>query len=117
PEVQRTPDAASDEEMVGVTPVMIELYKYLARAARSEVTVLIRGETGSGKELAARAIHAASSGAQQPFVPVDCAAVLENFWESELFGVVKGAFTGAEKDRAGIVEQARGGTVFLDEIG
>ena len=117
PEVQRTPDAASDEEMVGVTPVMIELYKYIARAARSEATVLIRGETGSGKELAARAIHAASSGAQQPFVPVDCAAVPENLWESELFGAVKGAFTGAEKDRAGIVEQARGGTVFLDEIG
>lgn len=109
--------AASDEEMVGVTPVMIELYKNIARSARSDATVLIRGETGSGKELVARAIHRASPRAQQPFVPVDCAAIPENLWESELFGAIRGAFTSAEKDRAGIVEQARGGTVFLDEIG
>jgi len=117
PEAQRTPDGASDEEMVGVTPVMIELYKNIARSARSEATVLVRGETGSGKELVARAIHVAGSGAQQPFVPVDCAAIPENLWETELFGAIKGAFTSAEKDRAGLVEQARGGTVFLDEIG
>ena len=117
PEEGRVPDSVPDEEMVGVTPIMIELYKNIARAARSEDTVLIRGETGSGKELVARAIHAASSGAKQPFVPVDCAAIPESLWESELFGAVRGAFTGAEKDRAGIVEQARGGTVFLDEIG
>lgn len=109
--------AAPDGEMVGVSPVMIELYKSIARAARSDATVLIRGETGSGKELAARAIHAASPSSQQPFVPVDCAAIPENLWESELFGSIRGAFTSAEKDRAGIVEQARGGTVFLDEIG
>ncbi|HZC22990.1 MAG TPA: sigma-54 dependent transcriptional regulator [Candidatus Binatia bacterium] len=109
--------SSSDEEIVGVTPVMIELYKSIARAARSEATVLIRGETGSGKELVARAIHRASPSAQQPFVPVDCAAVPENLWESELFGSTRGAFTGAERDRAGIVEQARGGIVFLDEIG
>jgi DNA-binding NtrC family response regulator len=111
------PEAYSDEEIVGVTPAMVELYKSIARAARSEATVLIRGETGSGKELVARAIHRAGPAAQQPFVPVDCAAVPENLWESELFGVIRGAFTSAEKDRAGIVEQARGGTVFLDEIG
>lgn len=117
PEERRVADAASDDEMVGVTPVMVELYKNIARAARSEASVLIRGETGSGKELVARSIHAASSGAQQPFVPVDCAAIPENLWESELFGAIKGAFTSAEKDRAGIVEQARSGTVFLDEIG
>jgi len=108
---------SSEEEIVGETPVMIELYKGIARAARSEATVLIRGETGSGKELVARAIHRASASAQQPFVPVDCAAVPENLWESELFGSIRGAFTSAEKDRAGIVEKARGGTVFLDEIG
>jgi DNA-binding NtrC family response regulator len=117
PEERRVADAASDEEMVGVTPVMVELYKNIARAARSEASVLIRGETGGGKELVARAIHLASSGAEQPFVPVDCAAIPENLWESELFGAIKGAFTSAEKDRAGIVEQARSGTVFLDEIG
>lgn len=110
-------DSSPDEEIVGVTPVMIELYKHIARAARSEATVLIRGETGSGKELVARAIHLASPHAKEPFVPVDCAAVPENLWESELFGSIRGAFTSAEKDRAGIVEQARDGTVFLDEIG
>jgi DNA-binding NtrC family response regulator len=116
-EDEQASDAVSEEEIVGVTPVMVELYKYIARAARSEATVLIRGETGSGKELVAHAIHAASARAQQPFVPVDCAAIPENLWESELFGSTKGAFTSAEKDRAGIIEQARGGTVFLDEIG
>jgi DNA-binding NtrC family response regulator len=110
-------EACSDEEIVGVTPAMVNLYKSIARAARSEATVLIRGETGSGKELVARAMHRASACAQQPFVAVDCAAIPENLWESELFGATRGAFTGAEKDRAGIVEQARGGTVFLDEIG
>lgn len=117
PEDKHVPASDADGEIVGVTPVMIELYKDIARAARSDATVLIRGETGSGKELVARAIHAASARAHQPFVPVDCAAVPENLWESELFGASKGAFTSAEKDRAGIIEQARGGTVFLDEIG
>ena len=116
-EAEHVSDEVSDEEMVGTTPVMVELYKNIARAARTESTVLIRGETGSGKELVARAIHAASSRAQQPFVPVDCAAIPETLWESELFGSIRGAFTSAEKDRAGIVEQARAGTVFLDEIG
>lgn len=110
-------DEVSQDEMVGVTPVMVALYKDIARAARSEATVLIRGETGSGKELVARAIHAASALVQQPFVPVDCASIPETLWESELFGSTKGSFTGAEKDRPGIIEQARGGTVFLDEIG
>jgi two-component system, NtrC family, response regulator HydG len=114
---EQPPEPASDGEMLGVTPVMVELYKNIARAARTEATVLIRGETGCGKELVAKAIHAASTRAQQPFVPVDCAAVPENLWESELFGSTKGAFTSAEKDRAGIIERALGGTVFLDEIG
>lgn len=112
------PEARSGAaEIVGVTPVMVELYKDIARAARSDATVLIRGETGSGKELVARAIHAAGGRANQPFLPVDCTAIPENLWESELFGSTRGAFTSAEKDRAGIIEQAYGGTVFLDEIG
>ena len=114
---QEAPSDISDEGMLGTTPVMVELYKNIARAARAEAMVLIRGETGSGKELVARAIHAASARAQQPFVPVDCATIPETLWESELFGSTKGAFTSAEKDRAGIVEQAHDGTVFLDEIG
>ncbi len=108
---------ALDEEIVGTTPVMVRLYKDIARAAHSQAIVLIRGETGSGKELVARAIHAAGKSAKHPFLAVDCAAIPENLWESELFGSTRGAFTSAEKDRAGIIEQARDGTVFLDEIG
>jgi DNA-binding NtrC family response regulator len=110
-------EPASGDDIVGTSPVMVRLYKDIARAARSQATVLIRGETGSGKELVARAIHAAGAKAKQPFLPVDCAAVPENLWESELFGSTRGAFTSAEKDRAGIIEQARDGTIFLDEIG
>ena len=110
-------EATSPGEIVGTAPVMVRLYKDIARAARSDATVLVRGETGSGKELVARAIHAASASARQPFLPVDCAAIPENLWESELFGSTRGAFTSAERDRAGIIEQAREGTVFLDEIG
>ena len=107
----------SGDEIVGTTPVMVRLYKDIARAAQSQATVLILGETGSGKELVARAIHAAGAKAKQPFLPVDCAAIPENLWESELFGSTRGAFTSAERDRTGIIEQARDGTVFLDEIG
>ena len=111
------PEPASGDEIVGTSPVMVRLYKDIARAAQSQAIVLIRGETGSGKELVARAIHAAGAKAKQPFLPVDCAAIPENLWESELFGSTRGAFTSAEKDRVGIIEQARNGTVFLDEIG
>jgi len=110
-------EPVSSDEMVGTTAVMVHLYKDIARAAQSQATVLIRGETGSGKELVARAIHAAGAKAKQPFLPVDCAAIPENLWESELFGSTRGAFTSAERDRPGIIEQARDGTVFLDEIG
>ena len=103
--------------MLGRSVVMRELFSRLDRIARTTSTVLIEGETGTGKELVARAIHDASPRAQGPFVVVDCAALPEHLLETELFGHAKGAFTGAVASRAGALELATGGTVFLDEIG
>jgi two-component system response regulator GlrR len=103
--------------MVGSTVAMRELFARLARVARSEATVLIQGETGTGKEVAARAIHEASSRAGEPFAIIDCGALPENLLEAELFGHTRGAFTGAVEARAGAIEAADGGTVFLDEVG
>ena len=104
-------------DLVGASPVIQEVYKRVSRVARTDSTVLIQGETGTGKELIARAVHGQSSRAAGPFVPVNCAALPESLVESELFGHVRGAFTGAEADRAGRFEAADGGTVFLDEVG
>jgi DNA-binding NtrC family response regulator len=104
-------------ELVGGSAVMRALFARLSRVAGSQATVLIEGETGTGKELAARAIHDASSHAEGPFVVIDCGALPENLLEAELFGHAKGAFTGAQAARAGAIEEADGGTVFLDEIG
>jgi DNA-binding NtrC family response regulator len=103
--------------MIGFSPAMIDVYKNIARSAHSNETVLIVGETGVGKELVARAIHDHSPRARAPFIAVDSGAVPGTLWESELFGAVRGAFTGADRDRPGVVESARGGTVFLDEVG
>lgn len=103
--------------MIGFSSGMVEVYRRIARFARSDDTVLIAGESGTGKELVANAIHENSGRAAKPFVPVDCGAIPGQLWESELFGVVRGAFTGADRDRSGVMEAARGGTVFLDEIG
>jgi two-component system, NtrC family, response regulator GlrR len=103
--------------MVGTSVPMRELFARLARVARSEATVLIQGETGTGKEVAARAIHDASPRAGEPFVIIDCGALPENLLEAELFGHARGAFTGAVEARAGAIEAADGGTVFLDEVG
>jgi two-component system response regulator HupR/HoxA len=96
---------------------MQQLFGMLACASRARATVLISGETGTGKELIARAIHRASPRAARPFVAVNCAAFPDTLLESELFGCVKGAFTGADRDRAGLFETADGGTLFLDEVG
>jgi DNA-binding NtrC family response regulator len=103
--------------LLGATPVMRELFARLSRVARSEATTLVVGETGTGKELAARAIHEASARKSGPFVTVDCTSVPESLFESELFGHAKGSFTGATAARTGAIEAADGGTLFLDEIG
>ena len=103
--------------LVGVSQPMRDLFFQMQRAARAPIDILIRGETGTGKELIAREIHRLSPRADGPFVAVNTAAIAESLAESELFGHVRGAFTGAEADRKGVFEQADGGTLFLDEIG
>ncbi|MBX3200347.1 MAG: sigma-54-dependent Fis family transcriptional regulator [Labilithrix sp.] len=108
---------ASFHRLRGGSDPMRALYARLARCAASDATVLVRGETGTGKELVAEALHDASARAGMPFVVVDCGAMPANLLEAELFGVKRGAFTGADRDRAGAVEVADGGTLFLDEIG
>jgi transcriptional regulator with GAF, ATPase, and Fis domain len=104
-------------QMAGQSVAMRELFAVLEMSAPSDATVLIEGESGTGKELAARAIHETSSRAQGSFVIVDCSAIAENLIDSHLFGHVKGAFTGAERDRKGAFLEASGGTLFLDELG
>jgi nitrogen regulation protein NR(I) len=103
--------------IVGNGRAMQSIYKEIGRIADKPVTVLIRGETGTGKELVARAIYQYSNRSKEPFVAINCAAIPETLLESELFGHEKGAFTGAESRRIGRFEQANGGTIFLDEIG
>jgi DNA-binding NtrC family response regulator len=103
--------------MAGKSVAMRELFAVLEMASPSEATVLVEGESGTGKELAARAIHDASARAKGPFVVVDCSAISESLIDSHLFGHVRGAFTGAERDRKGAFVEASGGTLFLDELG
>ena len=108
---------AARDALVGQSPAMQAIYKEIGRVATKPVNVLIRGETGTGKELIARAIYQHSDRAEAPFVAINCAAIPETLLESELFGHERGAFTGAEERRIGRFEQANRGTIFLDEIG
>ncbi len=111
------PDELNETEvLVGHSLVMQEVYKSIGRVAQTDVTVLIEGETGTGKELVARAIYQHSRRATRPFMAINCAAIPETLLESELFGYEKGAFTGADRRRIGKFEQCSGGTLFLDEI-
>jgi DNA-binding NtrC family response regulator len=109
--------AEASAGLLGRTPAMVRLYRESARAAASDATVLIFGESGSGKELVARAVHAYSPRKAEAFVAINCGALTESLLETELFGHVRGAFTGAERERKGLFEQADRGTLFLDEIG
>jgi sigma-54 dependent transcriptional regulator, acetoin dehydrogenase operon transcriptional activator AcoR len=111
------PEAEAFSGLIGRSPAMRAVFDRIRQLSRSEVTVLITGESGTGKELAARALHETSPRARGPFLAVNCAALPEGLLESEIFGHVKGAFTGAVRDRKGRVELAEAGTLFLDEVG
>jgi DNA-binding NtrC family response regulator len=114
PPLHRSPRAP--QGLIGGSEAMQEVYRAISKAASTSATVLILGESGTGKELVARAIHYSSPRASAPFLPVSCGAIPEGLLESELFGYVKGSFTGATETRAGYFQTADGGTIFLDEI-
>jgi DNA-binding NtrC family response regulator len=110
-------DEMPPTELIGTSAAMVDIYKTVSRVAPTDATVLIEGETGTGKEMVAHMIHRFSQRASMPFVPVDCGAIAPSLLESELFGAMRGAFTGADRDRIGVFESATQGTVLLDEIG
>ena len=109
-------EALQSSGLVGRSAPMLMVYKLIAQAARTDVTVLITGESGTGKEVVARSIHQYSPRASRPFLSINCSGLTDTLLESELFGYVRGAFTGASGDRAGLFESADGGTLFLDEL-
>jgi two-component system response regulator AtoC len=116
PAASRNEDAVAEAALVGQSEAFIEVMKHVGRIAATSLPVLVTGESGTGKEVVARSLHQRSPRASRPFVAVNCGAIPAELIESELFGHVKGAFTGAHADRAGLWEEADGGTVFLDEI-
>jgi DNA-binding NtrC family response regulator len=105
------------QDLIGGAPAMGEIYRLIRRAGPRDVTVLVTGESGTGKELVARALHRESPRRTRPFIALNCSALPSELIESELFGYLRGAFTGADRDRQGLFEAADGGTLFLDEIG
>ncbi|MDP4639194.1 MAG: sigma-54 dependent transcriptional regulator [Pseudomonadales bacterium] len=109
--------AVANRELVGFSPVFNRMLEKIAKVGAHEASVLLMGESGTGKELAARAVHLASRRAARPMVTLECAGLTDSLFESELFGHIKGAFTGAHSTTAGLVKMADGGTLFLDEIG
>jgi len=117
PEQSAPPAGGPASMIIGAHPSIVEVYKAVARVARLPVPVLLHGETGTGKELVARALHRFGASPDGPFVAINCGAIPETLLESELFGHRRGAFTGADRDHRGAVEAARDGTLFLDEVG
>ena len=110
-------DRYTYHDMIGRSPVIQKIFEMVNVVAATDATILIEGSTGTGKDLLAKVIHSASRRSDKPFVKVNCAAIPDNLLESEMFGYVKGAFTGAERDKTGRFQEADGGTIFLDEIG
>src|SRR5262249_21631658 len=107
----------SVEGIIGESTALRDVFELIGRVSKRDLPVCVLGESGTGKELIARTIHRQSARRPKPFTPINCAALPESLIESELFGHVRGAFTGADRDRAGLIETSDGGTLFLDEIG
>ena len=113
----KSPSQAIFKDIIGQGPAMQRIFRMVEKVAECDTTIMLNGETGTGKGLIARAIHEASGRKGKPFIQINCGATPEGLLESEFFGYRRGAFTGATSDKAGKFEMAKGGTIFLDEIG